>query len=60
MSLLLLPKLGIGNTAPFNNNFVVNKDGNPWSDGGGDTFDITSGVQLGTGPVFPGSSTNVS
>ncbi len=48
MSLLLLPRLGNGNAVPFNNNFTVTKDGNPWSDGGGDTFDSTSGVQVST------------
>ena len=46
MSLLLLPRLGVGNTVPFNNNFTVSKDGSPWSDGGADTFDGTQGVQV--------------
>ncbi len=48
MSLLLLPRLGVGNTVPFNNNFTVSKDGNPWIDGGADTFDGTTGVQVTT------------
>jgi hypothetical protein len=46
VSLLLLPRLGVGNTIAFNNNFTVSKDGNPWSDGGADTFDSTTGVQV--------------
>lgn len=48
MSLLLLPRLGNGNAVPFSNNFSVSKDGNPWSDGGADTFDSTTGVQVST------------
>ncbi len=48
MSLLLLPRLGVGNAVPFVNNFNVAKDGNPWSDGGADTFDSTTGVQVNT------------
>jgi hypothetical protein len=48
MSTLLLPRLGVGNPVAFNNNFSVSKDGNPWSDGGADTFDGTSGVQIST------------
>ncbi len=48
MTVLLLPRLGVGNAVPFNNNFVVSKDGNPWSDGGADTFDSTTGVQVST------------
>lgn len=47
MSRLLLPRLGAGNTVPFDNNYVVSKDGNPWNDGGSDTFDGTSGAQVG-------------
>lgn len=47
MATLLLPKLGVGNSASFNNNFTVSKDGNPWGDGGADTFDSTTGVQSG-------------
>lgn len=47
MATLLLPKLGAGNSASFNNNFTVSKDGNPWGDGGADTFDSTTGVQSG-------------
>lgn len=46
MSLLLLPRLGTGNTVPFFNNYTVAKDGNPWGDGGSDTFDGTSGAQV--------------
>lgn len=46
MSLLLLPRLGTGNTVPFFNNYGVSKDGNPWGDGGSDTFDGTSGAQV--------------
>lgn len=46
MALLLLPRLGTGNTVPFFNNYGVAKDGNPWSDGGSDTFDGTSGAQV--------------
>ena len=48
MTVLLLPRLGVSNAVPFNNNFVVSKDGNPWSDGGADTFDWTTGVQVNT------------
>jgi len=43
---LLLPRLGTGNPIAFNNNFTVSKDGNPWSDGGGDTFDGTQGIEV--------------
>lgn len=46
MSTLLLPRLGVGNTVPFNNNFTVSKDGSPWVDGGANTFDGTQGVQV--------------
>lgn len=46
MSRLLLPRLGTGNTVPFFNNYGVSKDGNPWGDGGSDTFDGTSGAQV--------------
>ena len=48
MSLLLLPRLGTGNPVPFHNNYAVAKDGNPWSDGGSDTFDGTTGAQITT------------
>ena len=48
MTLLLLPRLGNGNAVPFNNNFTVTKDSDPWSDGGADTFDGTTGVQVST------------
>ena len=48
MSLLILPRLGTGNPVPFNNNYAVAKDGNPWSDGGSDTFDGTTGAQITT------------
>ena len=48
MSVLLLPRLGVGNAVAFNNNFTVTKDGNPWSDGGADTFDSTTGMQIST------------
>ena len=48
MSLLILPRLGTGNPVPFHNNYAVAKDGNPWSDGGADTFDGTAGVQITT------------
>lgn len=48
MALLLLPRLGVGNPVGFNNNFSVSKDGNPWSDGGLDTFDGTRGVEITT------------
>jgi hypothetical protein len=33
---------------PFHNNYAVAKDGNPWSDGGSDTFDGTTGAQITT------------
>jgi len=46
MALLLLPRLGTQNPVAFNNNFTVSKDGNPWSDGGADTFDGTQGAQV--------------
>jgi len=46
MALLLLPKLGTQNSVTFDNNFTVSKDGNPWSDGGADTFDGTQGAQI--------------
>lgn len=46
MSRLLLPRLGTGNVVPFFNNYGVSKDGNPWGDGGSDTFDGTSGAQV--------------
>jgi len=46
MALLLLPRLGAGNPVAFTNNFAVSKDGNPWTDGGNDTFDSTTGVQV--------------
>ncbi len=46
MALLLLPRLGAGNPVAFNNNFTVSKDSNPWTDGGADTFDSTTGVQV--------------
>jgi len=46
VSTLLLPRLGAGNAVAFNNNFTVAKDGNPWGDGGADTFDGTTGVQV--------------
>lgn len=46
MATLLLPKLGTNNTHPFDNNYTVSKDGNPWSDGGSDTFDGTQGAQV--------------
>ena len=48
MSLLLLPRLGTGNPVPFHNNYTVSKDANPWSDGGADTFDGTTGAQITT------------
>jgi hypothetical protein len=48
VSLLLLPRLGTGNPVPFHNNYAVAKDGNPWSDGGSDTFDGTTGAQITT------------
>lgn len=48
MSLLILPRLGTGNPVPFHNNFPVAKDANPWSDGGADTFDGTTGAQINT------------
>jgi hypothetical protein len=56
MALLLLPKLGVGNAAAFANNFTVTKDGSPWTGGGADTFGATTGVQLGTGPTYPGTT----
>lgn len=46
MATLLLPRLGTGNPIAFNNNFTVAKDGNPWSDGGADTFDGTQGIEV--------------
>jgi|GEM_PF-3758289 len=46
MALLLLPRLGTGNLVAFNNNFTVSKDGNPWGDGGADTFDGTQGAEV--------------
>jgi hypothetical protein len=46
MAILLLPKVGTNNTQHFDNNFTVSKDGNPWSDGGSDTFDGTQGAQV--------------
>jgi hypothetical protein len=33
---------------PFHNNYAVAKDGNPWSDGGSDTVDGTTGAQITT------------
>jgi hypothetical protein len=57
----LLPKMGSGNTATFTNGaFTVTKDGSPWVDGGADTFDATTGLQLiaaGTEPPqYPSNS----